>query len=92
MPKIPQKLKKLFKSLWLNGSLTSRTCLTWSFSKWLPTKRIEKGAWGHQKIAAAGKLCGACLGWTMNQLKNGFSTQDVSFGSIATVSLIDNGR
>ena len=28
---------------------------------------------------------------TMNQLKNGFSAQDVRSGSIATVSLIDNG-
>ena len=29
---------------------------------------------------------------TINQLKNCFSAQDVRFGSIATVSLIDYGR
>ena len=29
---------------------------------------------------------------TINQLKNCFSVQDVRFGSIATVSLIDYGR
>ena len=29
---------------------------------------------------------------TMNQLKNGLCAQDVRFDSIATVSLIDNGR
>ena len=29
---------------------------------------------------------------TMNQMKSGFSAQDIRFGSIATVSLIDNGR
>ena len=29
---------------------------------------------------------------TLNELKNCFSAQDVRFGSIAPVSLIDNGR
>ena len=29
---------------------------------------------------------------TIKRLKNGFSAQYVKFGSIATVSLIDNGR
>ena len=28
---------------------------------------------------------------TMNQLRNGFSAQEVRFGSIATVFFIDNG-
>ena len=48
-----------------------------------------KGAWGYQKIVADNIVVHVLE--TMNQL-NGFRVQDARFGSIATVSLIDNER
>ena len=56
------------------------------------TKFYGEGACGHQKIAADDNHWNDHALETMNQLKNGFSAQYVRFGSIATVSLIDNGR
>ena len=74
----------------------SRRFLTCSFSKWLPTERLFSHSFMRKELEVIKKLLLMITIVirtleTMNQMTNGFSAQDVRFGSIATVSLIDNG-
>ena len=56
------------------------------------TQFYGEGAWGHQKIAVDDNHCGSCLGDYEPTDEYLPSAQDVRFGSIATVSLINNGH
>ena len=82
----PQELRIIFKFTRLN-----------CFPKWLPIKILssndflEKDLMVSKKLLLMISIVVHALE-TMNQLENGFGTQDVRFGFIATVSFIDNGR
>ena len=71
--------------------------LTYSFSKWLPTKSFFSHNFMGKELEIIKKLqlmitIVVHALETMSQPKNGFSAQDVRFSSIATASLIDNRR
>ena len=75
----------------------SRTFLTSSFSKWVRMKSLFSDNFMGKDLVIIEKLLLMITIVvqaleTMNQPKNCFSNQDVRFGSIKTVSLIDNGK
>ena len=92
-----RRIKDTLRVYMIKGSFMGKTFLTCGFSKWLQTKSLSSHNFMEKELVVIEKLLLIITMMvyaleTMNQLKNGFSAQDVRFGSIATVSLIAYGR